>query len=108
MAVILPLFLVLLALSGGVGLTYVFMDPPPPQAPGRGARPHRQLLAAERFQEELDRRERKLSVRTAEAGRVEAGLARREQALAAREQEFGRKAVSYADLEGENRLLRSE
>ncbi len=105
---ILPLFLLLLALIGGVVLTYAIMDAPRRQAQAQGVKLKLELLDAEERHEKLDRRERKLGARAAEAERIEAGLARRVHSLSALQKEFDLKAVTYTELENENRLLRSE
>lgn len=108
MNVIVPLLLMLLALAGGCVATYFIMDAPRRRATERLAKLNRQLDDVREEQDELDRRERKL---TAQASQLEAATAQtalRERALASRQQEYDRRAISYVDLENENRLLRAE
>ena len=94
---ILPLFLMILAFIGGVGLTYAIMDAPRRQAKTKEAKLNRQMHEAREYYEELVQYERNLKDRAALTEKREAELIKRE-----------KRAVSYADLENENRLLRSE
>lgn len=108
MNVALPLVLMLFAFVGGAALTYAVMDAPRRQAKERLQTVDRELEDARRLRDDLDRRERSLDKRDAEAGRREAAVVQKERVLATRVQEFDRKSISHADLENENRLLRSE
>lgn len=108
MNVIVPVLLMLLALAGGSVGTYFIMDAPRRRAAEKLAKLNRKLYDADQDRELLDHRERKLDSRAAELEKLTNGLSRREHNLAARQQEFDRKAVSYTELENENRLLRTE
>ncbi len=108
MNVVIPLLLVLLALGGGCVGTYFIMDKPRRLAKERLAKLDRKLYDVRQEQDELDRRERELIRFNKQVETAAAKTNQREQALAARQQEFDRRAVSYSELETENRLLRAE
>lgn len=108
MTIIFPLFLMLLGLVCGIVATYFIMDDPRRRALMKLEKldEREQILSQEL--EETDLRKQVLDSRTSQLERLSTGLTRREQSLFARMQEFERKAVSYTDLENENRLLRAE
>jgi hypothetical protein len=97
MNVILPLFLMVLACAGGAVLTYVFMDTPRRQAKATNVKLNRRMEQARAYYEELVEFESELNSRAGLVQQREASLIQRE-----------RHAVSHSELEGENRLLRSE
>ncbi len=93
--------LVVLALVGGSAGTYYLMD-----APRRRAKA---LLAeAERDREQLDEDRARFDARAQRLSAAVAACEQREATLGARAAEFDRRAITYADLGGENALLRTE
>jgi hypothetical protein len=84
------------------------MDKPRREAKERLAKLDRKLRNVEQEQDELDRRERELIRFNKQVEAAAAKTNQREQALAARQQEFDLRAVSYTELQTENRLLRAD
>lgn len=103
-----PAIITLLALLGGCVATYFIMDAPRRRAVERLKKLDRKLYDVEQDREHLDRIERTLKARATELNDSAVKLGRREQSLATRQQEFNALAVSYAELQTENRLLRAE
>ncbi len=108
MNLILPLFLMLLSLTGGCVATYFIMDGPRRRAKERLEKLDRRLSAVEIEREDVERREQKVNALAAQLQLATTQLNGREWALGTRQQEFDRRAVTYSDLEHENRLLRVE
>jgi hypothetical protein len=105
---VIPALITFLALLGGCVATYFIMDAPRKRALGRQKKLDRELYDVEQDREQLDRVERRLKARAAELDTRATWQTRREQSLATRQQEFNAQAVSYAELQTENRLLRTE
>jgi chromosome segregation ATPase len=84
------------------------MDAPRKRAVERLKKLDRKLDNVDQDREHLDQIERTLKARARELNSATAKQTSREQSLAARQQEFNRQAISYAELQTENRLLRAE
>lgn len=108
MSFIFPFILMLLGLVSGIVATYFIMDDPRRRSIERLKKldDREDQLIQER--DSINQRERFLKTRTAELETLSSGLVSRDQTLLARQKEFESKAVSYADLENENRLIRTE
>src|SRR5438105_749263 len=93
--------LTLLALAGGVSVTFFVMDAPRRRAVALGRRLDEELDAARRAYDENEERARRLSARTADLRDALAALDRRTA-------EFDRRAITYDDLAAENRLVKAD
>src|SRR6516225_2293940 len=93
--------LTVLALAGGVAVTFFIMDAPRRRAAELRLRLTDELDAVRRDRRENDERARRLSDRAADVRGAETALARRTA-------EFDRRAIAYDDLAAENRLVKQD
>jgi hypothetical protein len=93
--------LTVLALAGGVAMTFFIMDAPRRRAADLSRRLEAELDAARRSYEENEERARRLAARTADLRDAQAALDRRAA-------ELERRAVTYDDLAAESRLLKAD
>jgi Meiotically up-regulated gene 113 len=93
--------LTVLALAGGVAMTFFIMDAPRRRAAELSRKLDGELDAARRAFDENEERARRLSARTGDLRDAEAALDRRAA-------ELERRAVTYDDLEAESRLLKAD